>query len=326
MIELKNIEFLWLLILLIPMIYLLKQKSDIFNNIFAKDVLKRVQLSNRGLSKRTRGIFMIIAFIFSILALSRPVINNGQIKVKSSFINMIVAIDMSKSMFATDIYPSRFEFAKMKFFDLLKYLKNTKVALIGFSSKTFLISPLTEDFHTLKFLTKNLSIDSLSLKGTDILNTLKTANEMFGNNNKKALLLLTDGSDQNDFSKEIDYAKTHNIVVYIYNIGTSKGGMIKNENRTILKDKNGNIVIVTLNKKIKNLALNTNGAYMKYSLKKDDIKLLAQTIQNQFKAKKESQNTINDTRELFYIPLALSVLFTFMALFGLINRTNKTNQ
>jgi len=93
-----------------------------------------------------------------------------------------------------------------------------------------------------------------------------------------------------------------------------------------IKDKNGNIVVVTLNEKIKNLALNTNGAYMKYSLKKDDIKLLAQTIQNQFKAKKESQNTINDTRELFYIPLALSILFTFMAIFGLINKANKTNQ
>ena len=184
-----------------------------FNNFEKSDI---------KLPKKTRDIFMIIAFIFSILALSRPVINNGQIKVKSSFINMIVAIDMSKSMFATDIYPSRFEFAKMKFFDLLKYLKNTKVALIGFSSRTFLISPLTEDFHTLKFLTKNLSVNSLSLKGTDILNTLKTANEMFGNNNKKALLLLTDGSDQTNFSKEIDYAKTHNIVVYIYNIGTIK--------------------------------------------------------------------------------------------------------
>ena len=314
-----NIEFLWLLLLLIPMVLFMKSKGSEFGNIFAPQVLKKVQLKNRNLSKKVRNIFLLIAIALSIVAIARPQINNGEIKVKSSFINIVTAIDMSKSMFANDVYPNRFEFAKKKFFESLKYFKNAKVALIGFSTQTFLISPLTQDFHSLKFLAKNLSLDYLSLKGTDILATLESANNLFGEEKKKILLLFTDGGDQNNFSKEIEYAKAHNISIYIYNIGTTKGGVIKDKNG-VLKDKNGDIVVVKRNDAIKQLAIQSGGAYMRYSLAKDDIKLLVDTIESRYKAKDEENSTIQDREELFYYPLALAILFFMMALFSLPKR------
>jgi Ca-activated chloride channel family protein len=311
-----NIEFLWLLLLLAPLIVLLKAKGDEFSSIFKKDVLQKIQLKNRTISKKTRGIFLLIAIALTIIALARPQIDRGEIKVKSSFINVVTAIDMSKSMFANDVYPSRFEFAKQKFFTSLEYFKNAKIALIGFSTQTFLISPLTQDFHSLKFLAKNLSLDYLSLKGTDILATLESANNLFGEEKKKILLMFTDGGDQSDFSKEIAYAKSHNISVYIYNIGTEKGGVIKDKNG-VLKDKNGDIVVVKRNDKIKELAIQSGGAFMIYSLAKDDIKLLVDTIQNKYKAKEEESSTIKDREELFYYPLALAIIFYMMSLFSL---------
>jgi len=311
-----NINFLWLLLLLAPLILLMKSRGDEFGNIFAKEVLKRVQLKNRTLSKRVRAIFLLVAMALSIVALARPQINNGEIEVKSSFINVVTAIDMSKSMFANDVYPSRFAFAKEKFFSSLEYFKNAKVALIGFSTQTFLISPLTEDFHSLKFLAKNLSLDYLSLKGTDILATLESANNLFGDEKKKILLLFTDGGDQSDFSKEIAYAKSHNISIYIYNIGTDKGGVIKDK-EGVLKDKNGDIVVVKRTDSIKELAMQSGGAYMKYSLAKDDIKLLVTTIQNRYRAKEEESSTIQDREELFYYPLGLAIIFYMTALFSL---------
>jgi Ca-activated chloride channel family protein len=250
-----------------------------------------------------------------IIAISRPQIDNGEIKVKSSFINVVTAIDMSKSMFANDIYPNRFEFAKKRFFESLKYFKSAKVALIGFSSQTFLISPLTEDFNSLKFLTKNLSLDYLSLKGTDILASLESANGLFGDEQKKILLLFTDGGDETSFKKEIAYAKEHNIAVYIYNIGTTKGGVIKDRSG-VLKDKNGDIVVVKRTDYIKELALETGGAYMKYSLEKDDIKLLIETIESRYEAKEEKSSTIKDRRELFYYPLILAIVLFFATLFS----------
>jgi Ca-activated chloride channel family protein len=263
-----------------------------------------------------RNIIWLIAIFFTIIALARPQIDNGEIEVKSSFINVVTAIDMSKSMFANDVYPNRFEFAKKKFFDALKYFKKTKIALIGFSSQSFLISPLTQDFHSLKFLAKNLNLEYLNLKGTDIMVALESANNLFGKEQKKSLLIFTDGSDQQEFSQEIAYAKEHSIVVYVYNIGTDKGGVIKDTNG-VLKDKNGDIVVVKRTDNIKELALKTGGAYMKYSLANDDIKLLADTIQNNFEAKKEENSTIKDRRELFYYPLVLALLFIFISLFSL---------
>lgn len=311
-----NSEFLWLLLLLLPFIYFMKKNGNELGAVFSKEVLKKVQLKNQSLSKRMRNTFLLLALVLTILALARPQIDNGEIKVKSSFINVVAAIDMSRSMFANDVYPSRFDFAKKKFFDSLDYFKNAKVSLIGFSSQTFLISPLTQDFHSLKFLGNNLSLDNLSLKGTDILATLKSANNLFGEEKEKLLLLFTDGGDQSDFSKEIAYAKAHNIAVYIYNIGTDKGGVIKDKNG-VLKDKSGDIVVVKRTDYIKALALESGGAYMKYSLAKEDVKLLVDTIQSRYEAKEEESSTIKDRKELFYYPLALALLFFFVALFSL---------
>ena len=316
MIYFKNIEFLYLILLIVPIFFLLKNKVDSLEQIFSKDVLEKIKLNSSGISKKTRGIFLSIAYIFVVIALARPYINNGEIKVKSSFVNIVSGIDISKSMFVDDIYPNRFKFAKKKFIDMLKYLKNTKVALIGFSSQTFLVSPLTEDFYTLKFLTKNLNMGSISLKGTDILNTLKTANDMFKGEEKKVLVLFTDGGDKKDFKEELVYAKEHNIIIYVYNIGTKTGGVIKTQNG-ILKDKNGNIVVVRLNESIKELALKSGGAYMKYSLNENDIKVFAQDILNRFKAKDEQTTTIKDTKELFYIPLIFAFIFVLLSFFSL---------
>jgi Ca-activated chloride channel family protein len=316
MITFNNIEFLWLLLLLLPLFYFLKSKKNDLESVFSKEVLKRVKLKNNSLSKRWRRVFLLNTIAFTILALARPQIDNGEIEVKSSFINIVTAIDMSKSMFANDVYPSRFDFAKKKFFDSLDYFKQSKIALIGFSSQTFLISPLTQDFHSLKFLGKNLNLDYLNLKGTDIMVTLESANNLFGNEKKKTLLIFTDGSDQKEFSKEIAYCKKSNIVVYIYNIGTDKGGVIKDKNG-VLKDRNGNIVVVKRTDNIKKLAMSTGGAYMKYSLAHDDIKLLADTIQNSYQNKKEENSTIKDRRELFAYPLSFALLFFFVALFSI---------
>jgi len=312
----KDIEFLWLLVLLLPLLFLIKNRNSGFGSIFSQSVLKKIEIKKRRIPKKIRDIILITAMALAIVSLARPQINNGEIKVKSSFINIVAAIDMSKSMFADDIYPNRFEFAKNKFYNSLEYLKNAKVALIGFSTQTFLISPLTEDFHSLKFLAKNLNLDYLSLKGTDILATLKAANNLFGKEKKKILLLFTDGGDKSSFDEEIEYAKEHNIVIYIYNIATLKGGVIKTKDG-VLKDKNGDIVVVKRNDAIKELALKSGGAYLNYSLKKGDIKMLIDDIQNRFKAKDEEISTIKDAKELFYYPLGAAILLYFISLFSL---------
>ena len=148
------------------------------------------------------------------------------------------------------------------------------------------------------------------------MSALESANNLFEDNDKKTLVLFTDGGDKKDFSKEIAYAKEHNITVFVYAVATSKGGVIKTKNG-VLKDKQGNIVVVKRNDAIKELALKTGGAYMVYSLKNSDMKELAKLISSKYKAKIEGETTIKIRQELFYYPLAVAIMLLFMALFSL---------
>ncbi len=316
MINFLHSELLWLLVLLLPLFYFLKHNKKSYEALFSKDVLDKIRVKNRGFNKRVRNLLFIASAFFMIIALARPVINRGEIKVKSSFINVITGLDISNSMFADDVYPSRFKFAKKKFYLFLKDIKNARVGVIGFSSRSFLVSPLSEDYNSLDFLVKNLSTASMSLRGTDFLNALKAANDLYQTKEKKAFLIFSDGGDQSDFSKEIIYARKHNIVVFVYAIGTNKGAVIKTKNG-VLKDKSGNIVVVRINENIKKLALKTGGAYMRSTLSNRDMAILSSAIKSRFKAKGSEINSIKDTIELFYYPLLLSILLFFMANFSL---------
>ena len=313
--EFANIEAFILLIFVPFMLYFWVKNKNLLESIFSKESLKAIRVGT-AIGSKVRNLLLIIAFIFGVIALARPQIDKGSIKVKQSFSNIVVGFDISQSMFANDLYPNRFEFAKRKFYKFLDSLKRSKVALIGFSSRSFLIAPLTQDYNSLKFLTKNLGLKYLNLRGTSIMSALKAANELFENSDKKILLLFSDGGDSKDFSKEIEYAKKHNIVVFVYGVGTNKGGVIKGENG-VLKDKNGNIVVVKRNDAIKNLALESGGAYMIYSLNDKDMKELSKLIESKNIAKESGESEIKVKKELFYYPLILAILLLFAGLFSI---------
>ncbi len=316
MINFVHVELLWLLILLLPLLYFLKYNKKTYEALFAKDILEKIRVKNRGFSKKVRNILLIASAFFMIVALARPYIDKGDIKIKSSFINVVVGLDISNSMFVNDVYPSRFGLAKKKFYEFLKDMKNARVGVIGFSSQSFLVAPLSEDYHSLDFLVKNLNTASVSLRGTDFMSALEAANDLYETKQKKAFLIFTDGGDQKNFAKEIEYAKKHNIVVFVYAIGTDKGGVIKTKNGP-LKDKNGNIVVVKINESIKKLALKTGGAYMRSTLSSRDIAMLSDAIKSRFKARGSEINTIKEKLELFYYPLGLAILLFFMANFSI---------
>ena len=314
-----NPEFLLLLLVFIPMVWAGLRGDRGLERFFRPEILAKIRVPSQGLPAKVRNLLLAASFALAVVALARPQIDHGEIKVKSGFINIVAGFDISRSMFATDLYPNRFEFAKRKFERFLTHLKNTKVALIGFSSRAFLIAPLTQDFHSLKFLTKNLGLEYLNLRGTSIMSALEAANNLFENKQKKVLVLFTDGGDKNDFSREISYAKRHGITVFIYAVGTKKGGAIKTKNG-VLKDAKGDIVIVRRNDAIKELALQTGGAYMVYRLQDDDVKTLAEIIRAKFKTESEEETTIKNREELFYYPLAGATVLLFAALFSLPRR------
>ncbi len=315
--QFKSPEFLLFLILLLPVGIILFRKREGLGKYFDKEVLGKLQLQTGFVSVGMKSVLLLLAMALMILALARPYVDHGEIKVRTSAIDIIAGFDISRSMFANDVYPNRLALAKKKFKTFASDMKEAKIGVIGFSSRAFLVSPLTEDFNTLEYLVGNMNTDYVSLKGTNIMNALEATADLMEKGDRKAFLLFTDGGDKSSFDEEISYAKEHGIVLYIYNIGTEKGGVIPTENGA-LTDKNGDMVIVRLNEAIKELALKSGGAYMKYSLKHNDIKALADAVKSHFyNRKKESVDTIRDIKELFIYPLAAAVVLLFAALYSL---------
>ncbi len=302
--------YLLILLLLLPILWILAERGgDSLKHRFTPELYEKMVRRGGWLGRRGRRALLLAAMALAIVALARPVIDRGEIKVEQETIDLIVAFDISQSMFADDVYPNRFELAKRKFFDLLDVTTEARIGVIGFSSRAFLVAPLTHDFASLRYLVKHMGLEYVSLKGTDMMAPLEVTQSLLKDRDKKALLIFTDGGDQRDFSKEIDYARRHAIKVFVYAIGTDKGGVMKTDHG-VVRDEKGNIVITRLNPAVRTLAEETGGLYMPFSLGSGDMRRMAEAIRHRIQAQKHKSETIRDREELFYYPLAGS-LFLF---------------
>lgn len=305
--------YAFLVLFLLLILIFIKGKDKSYESYFEEKMLKKIIIGKN--QNKLNLSLLILSFVFLVIALSRPIIENKPIVVSGSSVSLVVAFDISKSMMATDVYPNRFLFAKNKFYQLLSNLKDEKIGAIAFSSKSFLIAPLTSDYTTVKYLVDNISLESISVHGSLVQEALQSTSKLLDGSKDKALVLFTDGCDSDSFTDEIAFAKMNNIKVFVYAIGTKKGSAIDN-NGDVLKDNNGNIVITKLNENIKQLAFETGGAYLEYSPQNDDIEKLLESIREKSEAKKTSDVIINDNEELFYIPLTIGLLFFLISMSG----------
>ena len=258
-------------------------------------------------------VFLFVSFTFVVIALARPIIFSSLISKDKLNIEFVLALDLSKSMLADDIKPNRFEFAKQKAQTLVEKLSSEKLSLLGFSNQSFMVIPITNNYEVFNYLTKNLSIKNVNKNGTNYMKILEASNEILNHKTKKFVVLFTDGAEQKDFEKEIDFAKQNNIVVSVYNIATLKGSAIRYEEE-LVKDLNENIVVSKLNKSIEKLAFATNGIYSEYSLVQDDLDEVLENIrQNAIKDLKDE--SFENKNEIFYIPLLFAFLFFMLARF-----------
>jgi len=298
----------YLIFMLAPAVllfYLIVTNKNKLDLVFSEDVLKKIKYDGGGLGRVGRNIMLSLASFFMIMALARPAVEKGEVNVENRSLDILVALDISDSMKAKDIYPNRLSFAKEKFFEFLDLFKEANVGVVAFSSDVFIVSPKTDDFEAIKYLVNNLSIDSISSKGTNFMLPIKAAERILKDSPSKILLIFTDGGDQRDFSKEIEEAKRAKITVYIYAVGTKRGSYIKVGDREVL---------VRLNESIKDLAKESGGAFVVGSYGEGDLKFLIEDIKEKFKDDlKKSVKKVREYKELFYYPLALAILFMLFA-------------
>lgn len=302
--------------MLIPtviLIFLIATNKSRFEQVFSFEVISKLSISNKNLTKSTRNALLFIALILMIISLSRPVMNEKETNLEQKVIPIVLSIDVSKSMLAQDLYPNRFEFSKRKIIELIsKENSDLAFSFITFAKSSYILSPLTFDMTSLKFIVNNFSFNNNIADGSNILSLLEASNKLLKNFKEKYILIFSDGGNKEDYTKEIEFAKENNIKIYTIGMATNNPSPIPSQNGFITNE-NGEIVTVKLNKNIKELALKSGGAYIDFTIDKSDIEIILKDI------KSNSSNEFTDNKkykvytELFYYPLALALFFIFLA-------------
>jgi len=290
---------------------LLTQKSS-QESFFSEEVMSKLRVSANTLTLKARnGLFFMMA-VLMVIALAGPVIDEGKVEIKAKSADIMIALDISDSMLAEDVYPNRLKLAKQKALELLRLAPDERVGVIGFAKNSYLVSPLSFDSAAVAFLLRALDTNSITEKGTNFLSMLDVVDNSIKKESKKYLLILSDGGDKEDFSEEISFAKEKNIAVFILGMGTTKGAPIKKANGSFIKQ-NGEIMVSKLNENIKELATATGGVYIQ-SLNSDaDIKAMLSEIESHSEKKELKSQEISRFIPLFYYPLGLALLILLIA-------------
>lgn len=288
------------------LIYTMITKKRVDQLIFSEDILKKLRSDSGGLSLRVRSFIALFSLLFIITALSRPVSSDGVLEVESKSVDIVFAIDISKSMLATDSYPNRLEFAKRKALDLIEKMPKSRIGVIAFANNSYIVSPLTFDHKAVSYLLNSLDTESISEQGTSIETLLESAKEFLKSENEKNLLIFTDGGDSESYSSELELANSYGFKIYTVGFGTEEGSPIPKKDGTFI-EYNGNIVITQFNNNIKDLAKGSGGFYLHSTNSNEDIDYLSNEFKKLQSLEKKKQE-IPIYIEYFYYPLMVALL------------------
>jgi len=229
----------------------------------------------------------------------------------------VLIMDMSYSMYATDISPNRLTRARYKAIDLLEQLNEGETGLVAYAGDAFTISPLTDDIENIKLLLPSLSPELMPELGSNPLAALTLAHDMLINagHNKGDIYWFTDGIDSYDIQDITDWSRSNNHRLNILGIGTKAGAPIKLNNGELMKDSSGSIIVPKLSiSALKGSAKRGHGYYATLANNNGDIEqLLRAPLDLEEQQKKESANTGDQWQEVgpYLLLLVLPLLLPY---------------
>lgn len=230
--------------------------------------------------------------------------------------DIMVLVDVSKSMDATDIQPSRLEKVKFELQRLLKALPNERFGLIIFSSQAFLQVPLTFDLNAFDLFAQALNTHQISATGTDICSALQLSEQKLfqeRRNTAKIILLFSDGEDFGTCDRKIlSTIRQFDLKLLIVGTGTTVGGQIPLGTNKMLKNDYGDAVVSRLNANyLRELAMATNGQYFEISNQNSGMTEVVSAIgavENKLIDSRQAAITSNKYRYFLLVALVLIVL------------------
>ena len=270
MFRFENPIYLWLL-LIIPILIIMKimmwyvQRKKL-SRIGNPTLLKELMPDVSRFRPWVKFLLLITALSSLILALARPQFGSKISQEKRNGIEAIIALDISNSMLAQDVQPSRLDKSKLMIENLINSFINDKIGLVVFAGEAYVQLPITSDYVSAKMFLSDITPNLISAQGTDIARAIRVSLSSFTQQKGvgKAIILITDGEDNEGGALEaVKEAKEKGVNVFILGVGDSKGAPIPLGNGEYLKDNHGQTVMTALNENMcKEIAQAGSGTYI----------------------------------------------------------------
>lgn len=303
--------------------YLHWQKSK--RDAFAKSKLLK-KITGKDFDKKTtiRNSIYIICVLLLILALANPKYGKATEIVKSKGIEVIFALDISKSMLAEDVAPNRLEKSKQIVSQIINNLHGDKVGLVVYSGSAFNVMPVTTDYNVAKMFVKNSNPNMISEQGTAIDQAIEIASQSFSKKTSanKVIVIFSDGEDHSENAESAaEEANKNKIKIITVGVGTDKGSSIPLREDGIVagfqRDKDNNVVISKRNATVlKSIAKVTGQSYIDGNSSRSVINQVSNQLDSFQKTDGQTARTtgMNATFYWFLAIATLLLLIDFLVL------------
>ena len=320
-------------LLVIPVIILLFIALQVWRRTVQKKfadsgLLKRLSPNQSLFKSILKTVVLCGAFACLSLALVNPKIGTKLETVRSQGVDIVFAVDVSKSMLAEDIAPNRLEKSKQLVTQIINSLASDRVGIIAYAGKAFPQLPITTDYASAKMFLQNMNTDMLSSQGTAIHEAIELAKTYYDDEEQtnRVLIIISDGEDHGEDAIDVaEEASEEGIRILTIGVGDVKGGPIPiKRNGVILnykKDNQGETVITRLDETtLKEIAEETNGVYINGS-NTDEVVDTIKGVLNKMDKKEFESKQIADFKDQFQWFLGLGILLLFIDVFFLERKT-----
>lgn len=332
MYQLEEKIWFWILLIIPVMIvfflilHIWKHKTQ---GKFANKMALSKLSPNRSVFKSVLKIIILsLAFACLAIAMVNPKIGTKLETVKREGVDIVFAVDVSKSMLAEDIAPNRLEKSKQLVTQIINNLASDRIGIIAYAGKAFPQLPITTDYASAKMFLQNMNTDMLSSQGTAINEAIKLARTYYDDEEQtnRVLIIISDGEDHSEEAASIaEAASEEGIRIFTIGVGDVKGGPIPIKKDGIVlnykKDNKGETVITRLDEEtLINIASEANGAYINGKNTNDVVENIREILNKMDKTEFEAKQ-FADFKDQFQWFLAFAIFFLFMDIFILERKT-----
>lgn len=326
MYQLEHTYYFYLLLVIPFMILgflaLNRWKNNTQNKHISSDLLKVLSPDISTFKPKAKLFLFSLFIIFSTISLVNPKIGTELKTVKREGVDLVFALDVSKSMLAEDIAPNRLEKGKRIVSEIINSLNNDRVGIIAYAASALPILPITDDYSTAKTFLQSLNTDMLSSQGTAITESINLAKEFYDDEEQtnRVLVILSDGEDHEVKLEDIiPLVQQSGMTIISVGLGSIKGSPIPiKENdiiKTYKKNDKGDVVITKLNKELlSSISKSSKGIYIDGFNTEQVVESVVERLKEMDKKEFESKQFVA-YKDQFQWFIAFAILFLSLELF-----------